>query len=134
MGYKMNYNTLDYEDFEAILIKEFPELYINMYGSEYKTCLSCGLETPNGWNNIIYELSKKIYNHAKENRLYPFPVVEQVKEKFGSLRYYISDSDKTIDSFIRYAEHLSETACFKCGTNFNKIKWSDACCDKCKKE
>jgi len=40
--------------------------------------------------------------------------VTQVKEKFGTLRYYCPSTD-AIDRYIRYAETLSYKTCEKCG-------------------
>lgn len=47
--------------------------------------MGCGSTIGEGWYDIIRELDKQIAE------LYPEYVVNQVKEKFGGLRYYIDD-------------------------------------------
>ena len=42
-------------------------------------------------------------------------VVSQVKEKFGSLRFYYSGGDEAIDGMVRIAEGMSGCTCEECG-------------------
>jgi len=129
----MNYNNLNIEDFEKVLVKEFPEMYSNMYGDVMKTCLHYGLETPTGWNNLIYNLSRSIYKYCKESKI-DFPIVGQVKEKFYGLRFYLDMSTcKQVDMMISEAEHTSYSLCFKCGFYFVKTNY-DVYCNDCKKK
>jgi hypothetical protein len=62
------------------------------------------------------------------------PEVIQVKEKYGTLRFYISASSSEIHNYIAFAEHLSATTCEFCGSHEN-IKtsqgWMITACDKC---
>jgi len=76
----------------------------------------CGSQIGAGWFQLVRELDTKIAE------LCPDYVVDQVKEKFGGLRYYIGlncDVDKTtsdkIYKMIREAEAKSETVCEICG-------------------
>ena len=129
----MNYNKLSIEEFEAILIKEFPEMYKNMNSDEYVICLAYGLETPTGWNSLIYILSKKIYKFCKDAKI-DFPIVAQVKEKFGGLRFYLESSTcKEIDDFISEAEHISYYICYKCGMFYDITKEHNYLCEDCSK-
>jgi hypothetical protein len=43
------------------------------------------------------------------------PVVNQVKEKFGGLRFYADGCNETIDNYITFAECLSARTCEVCG-------------------
>ncbi len=45
----------------------------------------------------------------------PQVVVDQVKEKFGTLRFYYHGGDDTIDGMVRMAESMSAFTCEKCG-------------------
>jgi len=128
----MNYNKLSIEDFEKLLIKDFPEMYINIYGNETKTCLSGGLETPIGWNNLVYALSRQIYTYCKRNNI-EIPVVAQVNEKFDSLRFYLEDSSvETVDRLITEFEHISYYVCYSCGMVYDRLEHAYEC-DDCKK-
>ena len=42
-------------------------------------------------------------------------VTQQVKEKYGGLRFYYSGGDEIIDAYVRFAEYLSERTCEVCG-------------------
>ena len=42
-------------------------------------------------------------------------VAQQVKEKFGGLRFYYSGGDDTIHAYVTFAEYLSERTCDVCG-------------------
>lgn len=42
-------------------------------------------------------------------------VIEQVKEKFGALRFYYTGGDEAIDGMVRMAESMSSVTCETCG-------------------
>lgn len=43
------------------------------------------------------------------------PVAAQVKEKFGTLRFYIDNGNDTAHALVDFAEAMSETTCEHCG-------------------
>jgi hypothetical protein len=59
--------------------------------------------------------------------------VMQVKEKFGTLRFYCSGTD-AIDRYIRLAERLSAVTCEDCGRpgKANDSGWIRTQCDECR--
>ena len=93
------------------LVKTFPTLYQNYGGDMRETCMCWGFECGDGWFDLIKELSEK---------LEPLGIVAaQVKEKFGSLRFYtmgepIEIADK-VDALIDKAEDKSLETCEVCG-------------------
>jgi hypothetical protein len=42
-------------------------------------------------------------------------VVEQIKEKFGGLRFYYQGGDDTIQGMVRMAEAWADRSCEECG-------------------
>lgn len=60
-------------------------------------------------------------------------VVAQVKEKFGSLRFYIDGGDDTIDNFITMAEFMSAITCEECGApgEMSMAGWARVRCPTC---
>lgn len=46
----------------------------------------------------------------------PQVVVSQVKEKFGTLRFYYNGGDDEISGMVRMAESMSAVTCEECGT------------------
>lgn len=118
------------------LIKIYPELYADPYPeSRSKHSMQWGgFETGNGWYDLLDKVSKKISDHLKENPIEGFHV-QQVKEKFGGLRYYTSSYDDAIQELINDAEKEADETCERCGSKENvKTRgkgWIVTWCDKC---
>lgn len=75
--------------------------------------LKIGWECPEGWEKLVERLSVDLEHYAVEhNRKIR---VEQVKSKFGSLRYYISGGDEHAYEMIRDVERQSVNFCEVCG-------------------
>ena len=71
------------------------------------------IETGDGWYKIIDDLCGEL--QALSDKTGHQVVAFQVKEKFGSLRFYASPSSIEIMDIISGAEHLSENTCEDCG-------------------
>ena len=128
----IDYGKLTLEQFNELLLKDFPDIYKNQDNDHG----FCGIETGPGWHKIIYTLSKDIQNtihYWSKEKVGEFYVV-QIKEKFGTLRFYTSMSDRFIDLSIKEAEFLSSITCEKCGsevqTGFTS-GWLRCLCHKC---
>lgn len=66
----------------------------------------------------------------------PQVTVDQVKEKFGGLRFYYSGGDETIHGMVWLAEHQSYYICEICGSteNIGTTKgWIRVLCENCSK-
>ena len=60
--------------------------------------------------------------------------IEQIKEKFGGLRFYYSGGDKEIDGMVSLAESLSYHICESCGTTIDVGRtsgWVTTICKSC---
>jgi len=70
----------------------------------------------------------------EENIPAPIVQLDQVKEKFGGLRFYITGGNEYIDGMIRFAEEMSYKTCELCGST-EKIGytrgWIITVCKKC---
>lgn len=70
----------------------------------------CGSWIQPGWFNLVVELDKQLA------QLHPDYVIDQVKEKFGGLRYYVSGVDSELgNQLITDAESKSYQICDQCG-------------------
>lgn len=117
------------------LFDDFPELYSQHKLSPMKTCMCWGVETGDGWYNLIYRLSSDLVAISKDIR------ATQVKEKFGSLRFYWVADGKLpdrkyiqINNRINQAEDESCETCEECGSKDNVTQtdgWIYTLCDKC---
>lgn len=102
-----------------------PELQDNLT-SEYSSLFSTknsvfshwGIECNDGWFDILDVLMFTIKWHQKKqetNKEYIPIKIDQIKEKFGSLRFYYSGGDDYVHVLSSFAESLSSKVCEICG-------------------
>jgi hypothetical protein len=101
------------------ILKDFPVIY-----SHFHYGFDCG----DGWFDIIYDLSKMINDIDKEVR------IVQIKEKYGTLRFYVDWCSDEIQKLIAEAEERSCATCEECGRpgKVRMIKtWMLCRCEAC---
>lgn len=93
-------------------------------------------ECGDGWYDIIYTLCRDIQNHIDYNAKDKQVIVTQVKEKFGTLRFYANGGDLFTDGLISMAESISEHTCEACGNKGTIYRggWYRTHCDPCEQE
>ena len=64
--------------------------------------------------------------------LVPQVTLDQVKEKFGTLRFYYSGGDDVIDGMVRMAESMSGVTCEECGSPGKRVGggWITTLCEE----
>lgn len=64
----------------------------------------------------------------------PQVVVTQIKEKFGTLRFYYAGGDDYIRGLVDFAERMSEHICENCGDKgtLDTSGWHTVRCEKCR--
>ena len=119
------------------LYEAYPKIFAQRKSSMSETCMCWGIETPDSWYHIIDALCLSIQNYLDENYILPQVEAVQVKEKFGTLRFYISGGDEIIDGFINAAEEESSKICAGCGS-YTDVKptkgWITYLCPTCTKK
>jgi hypothetical protein len=142
------------------LYRDFPMLYRDASKSLSETCMSRGFCCGDGWFPLVYQLSAQIEAEAQRLGLNPhtdtWPRADQVKEKFGTLRFYVSmhASDEgqhvveqfgqmmslrpvagiaSVQALISEAEEKSGTICEHCGApgSLRQGGWWRTLCDAC---
>jgi hypothetical protein len=107
-------------ELEEALCKKYPKMFVNIDADMNTTAMCWGFECGDGWYNIINTLCANIQSHIdwknKNEVVVPQVTVDQVKEKFGGLRFYYGGGDDVIDGMVRMAEGMSEVTCEVCGT------------------
>lgn len=116
-----------------ILVRNYPRTFSRL---SYFECNS-------GWQNIIAEAASVIeeYNRTVENQE-NWVTASQVKEKFGTLRFYIDtwqiaeDKYAEIAAAVAEAERKSKTTCEACGSPEGTLRLQNryhrvTLCDKC---
>lgn len=101
---------IDYEQFAKSMEEKFPKMFASKYG---------GFAVGKGWYPVLEILCANIQQHIdwanREKEVCPQVVVEQIKEKFGGLRFYYQGGDEQIHGMVRMAEAWAGTACEECG-------------------
>ena len=112
-------------------IMDIAPYMFNYEGSDniQQSLLPFGFECCDGWYGILKELVEKIAQIDKDKTV----KVVQVKEKFGTLRFYIEGGSKEIYDLIDKAETKSETTCEYCGAEGRSrgYSWAITLCDNC---
>jgi hypothetical protein len=103
------YNEDQYLEFSTTMEKQFPKMFEGKYG---------GFAVGAGWWPILESLCSNIQHHIdwKEKQGNPVRqvVVEQIKEKFGGLRFYYQGGDEQIHGMVRMAEAWAGRSCEEC--------------------
>lgn len=120
-----------------VLRQQCPRLY------KHGIAFECGL----GWFDLLRDLSIKLEKVLeKDAERDPIPEGEednyiemfavQVKEKYGTLRFYMSCENEEIAALIRETEALSSEICELCGSHaeMRGNHWYAVRCDKCYEE
>jgi hypothetical protein len=116
------------QELDDALCRDFPNLYKERTLSMQETCMYWGFPG-DGWEPLIRRLSEK---------LEPLGVVAtQVKEKFGTLRFYFSAPAGAYEEAAQYvqeAEAASAATCENCGA-FGELGgqgWLTTQCESCR--
>jgi len=146
------------KELEDRIFNDFPEFFKNRDNIRM-SLMSFGFECGNGWYKLIYKLCADIREYyltqyegvGYEGETYyheipPHFSVEQVKEKWGALCFYISAAPEFVHELIRKAELKSYTICEHCGKELqwgiqsdgvyrsfyrDELPWILTLCDEC---
>jgi len=117
------------------------------FGHWVENC-SCGWFPPKGWSEVIWDLCHELTDILNKHNLSDQRLlVEQVKEKFGGLRFYwtltykedefIDAIYEEIDNAVNRAEKKCWKICMICGapgTSKTHNHWVSTLCEKHHKE
>jgi len=116
------------ENFEHELKTKYPDLFDGK---------DIGLWVDRGWQPIIHALCRQIDAWVKfvnnDPKRTPINVtIDQIKEKFGGLRFYYSGGDEYISGMVQMAEVWAGTTCEVCGEPGKQRSggWIKTLCDK----
>jgi hypothetical protein len=126
------------KELDEALCTKYPKIFRDRHGDMKETLMCWGFECGDGWYNIIDQLCANIQHHidwsyknkdwdVKWNEEHPDDprtirevvpqvVAVQIKEKFGTLRFYYNGGDDQIFGMVRMAESMSSVTCEECGS------------------
>ena len=91
-------------DLTQKLLDKYPKLFSNQH--------FWGFECGDGWYDILDHLCGAISQYTHDgDEVY----VDQIKEKFGRLRFYLSREDDVMQGMVTLAEYMSGHICETCG-------------------
>ena len=125
------------QELDKLLCEKYPKMMVNRTKPMMETCMCWGFECGDGWFNILDQLMGNIQHHIdwKEKQhnwaiewnkehpdelrevpeLVPQVTLDQVKEKFGTLRFYYTGGNDYISGMVSLAESLTGVTCEECG-------------------
>jgi hypothetical protein len=121
----------DYEVFATKMEEQYPKMFAEQYG---------GFAVSAGWWPILEALCANIQQHLdwknRDGEVVPQVVVEQIKEKFGGLRFYYQGGDEQIHGMVRMAEAWAANCCEDCCAPGKRRSggWIRTLCDKHEEE
>jgi len=116
------------QELDKLLCEKYPKMMVNRNKPMQETCMCWGFECGDGWFNVLDQLMGNIQHHIDWNnknfekgytqyKQVPQVTLDQVKEKFGTLRFYYTGGDDVIDGMVRMAESMSGVTCEECGNS-----------------
>lgn len=142
----MTYTVEQYEEFAKHMEDTFPKMFAHLYG---------GFAIGVGWWPVVEKLCHSIQDHINfingrrelllqdnpHNLTIPDEVVQvtvdQIKEKFGGLRFYYTGGDGYIDGLVAMAERWAGAVCEECGKPARRISvggWLSNLCEEHERE
>ena len=142
------------ERLQSDLVKAHPKIFKNIGGDPMVTCMADGIQCNDGWYDLLDTLCHTMQRHCDventryitETDKYEFVVegapeyvqvvAAQVKEKLGTLRFYVDGGDTTTEAMIELAEAMSGRVCELCGSPAKTSRdsgWLHTTCDACNK-
>ncbi|NBP01225.1 MAG: hypothetical protein EBU90_14010 [Proteobacteria bacterium] len=134
------------QELDKILCEKYPKIFKDRYGDKMSTAMCWGFSHGDGWfdllDNLCWVIQERIDNrktqiewcitNGKERpEEIPQVVAVQVKEKYGTLRFYYDGGDDYIAGAVDLAETMSSCTCEECGAPGHKRGggWIRTLCD-----
>ena len=124
-------------ELDQLLCEKYPKMMVNRNKNMQETCMCWGFECGDGWFNILDQLMGNIQHHIdwknRKEEVVAQVTLDQVKEKFGTLRFYYSGGDDAIDGMVRMAESMSGVTCEECSApaHTHGPGWIRTICEPC---
>ncbi len=132
------------EELEQALYHDFPQLFREHTLSEQESCMHYGCCISDHWEPILRKFCTSVMLSWEERQPcgIPIPAIQQVKQKYGGLRIYTSQSgnrefDDAVYNHVLTAEAEAAKTCEKCGDRGPDVcdrdvdYWINTVCPQC---
>lgn len=104
-------------ELDRSLCERYPKIFRDRYADMQTTAMCWGFDCGDGWYDLLDHLCNQIQWYLDRNAPKDTPqvVAEQVKEKYGTLRFYVRGGDEVTNAYITFAEGFSGKICEICG-------------------
>lgn len=120
------------KELEQKLFDKYPKIFVEKDLPMSQTCMCWGIKTGDGWYDLLDKLCYSLQWWTDKNG-HPQVVATQVKEKFGTLRFYTRGVSDFQDGMVTFAESMSGRICEKCGKpgEIQRGGWVSVRCPEC---
>jgi hypothetical protein len=128
------------KEYDDYMVKKYPDIFRERKLTIHESCMAWGFDIGPGWYQLVDDLCKCLVEIQKVTGIEI--IAKQVKEKFGTLRFYISytlpdgfDSLtwwEIIYGIIDAFEQKSSQCCERCGKlgSLRDDGWITTLCDE----
>lgn len=102
------------KELDDLLCQKYPKIFAERHLEATTHCMGWGFSCQDGWFDIIDVLCANLQHWTDRNGA-PQVVAKQVKEKFGTLRFYTSGGNETTFGMVVMAQSMSARICEVCG-------------------
>lgn len=107
-------------ELDALLVKRYPKIFVNRFKPMTETAMCWGFECGDGWFDILDLACHSIQSYLdwqnRDGEKVSQVTADQVKEKFGTLRFYTTGGDSYTRGITTMAEAMSGRICEECGS------------------
>ena len=102
------------QELQESLFKTYPKIFARRHMSKQHTAMCYGIQCPDRWDDLIDTLCAEIRKYSDEycimieaNQQGIICEANQIKTKFGGLRFYVTYSDPYIKGLLSMTEMMS---------------------------
>ena len=93
------------QELQENLFKAYPKIFARRHMSKTHSAMCYGIQCPDRWYDLIDTLCAAIRKYSDERCI--MVEANQIKTKFGGLRFYVTFSDPYIKGLLAMAEMMS---------------------------
>ena len=119
-------------ELERALVSKYPKLFVDYGTAPSHSPMAFGFECGDGWYDLLDTLCAQLIELDSDGGV-PDIRAMQVKEKYGTLRFYVGPATDEALALVAFAEAISAKICETCGNKGRKrgTTWLKTLCDSC---